>query len=106
MWPSSRARTSGGNPPCIQPSTSISPGHSTGACLTLPRVDRLAPFEARLGTEVPGPERGSVAAALADLCRHGRAAWPELAVRDADLCECAADRVRGAVRIADEIAAL
>lgn len=69
-------------------------------------MDLLAPFEGRLGTEVPGAERSSVAAALGELCRHGHAAWPELAVRDADLCECAADRVRGAVRIADEIAAL
>src|SRR5258705_5402617 len=106
MCVSSRSKTSGARPPCIQPSTSISPGHSTGACLALPRVDLLAPFEARLGTDVPGPERPAVATALAELCRLGHAAWPDLAVRDADLCECAADRVRGPVRIADEIAAL
>jgi RNA polymerase sigma-70 factor (ECF subfamily) len=69
-------------------------------------VDLLDAFEARLGTEVPPAERGQVAASLAELVRRGRAAWPELAVAERDVCETAADRIRGAVRIADELDAL
>src|SRR5262245_19217688 len=106
MCVSRRSSTSRGSAPCIHPSTSISPGHSTGRCLTLPRVDLLDAFEARLGTDVPAPERPQVAASLAELVRRGRAAWPELAVAERDLCETAADRIRGAVRIADELDAL
>ena len=66
----------------------------------------LEPFEARLDSPLAAGERESAAAALAELYRRGRASWPAVALAEAELAECVADRVRGAGRVAEEIAGL
>ncbi|WAS97135.1 sigma factor-like helix-turn-helix DNA-binding protein [Nannocystis punicea] len=63
-------------------------------------------FEAQLGAPLPADERTRVAAALAELLHRGRLAWPDLAVTDEAFAGCVAVRLRGTVRLVDELSAL